>query len=67
MIDNLLVTPGFPPLYGYVMFSAGNNDPKWNCFPNQLLDLRVPSLFILGEVNVSLEQGRLDLQAEAVV
>jgi hypothetical protein len=67
VIDDLLIFSLVPPFDRDVVFPSGIDDPKWRVFSRQFVDLRIPSLFLRGKVDVPFERRRFDLQAEPLV
>src|SRR6266568_7029103 len=67
IIDYLLVSIGWPPFDGYIVFPPGRNDPERGPLPGHFMDLRVPRSFQVGEMDIAFESGWLDREAEALV
>src|ERR1051326_2613048 len=67
MIHDLLVAACVPPFYRYIILSPGDDDPKGNLLARDLMHLRVPGLFPLGEMNVAAKGSGPDRQAQASI
>src|SRR5882672_9960722 len=60
MINDRLVTLRLPPFDRDIILSTRGHDPKRSIFSGDFVDLRVPSPFLIGQVNVTLENSRFD-------
>jgi hypothetical protein len=67
VIHDLLITIGTPPFDGHVVLAASRDDPKRDFLACQFPDLRIPGLFQFGNVDISFEDGGLNVQLEPLV
>jgi hypothetical protein len=67
MIYNFLIALPSPPFDGHVILAARRDDPEWGVLPRHLMHLRVPSLLLFGEMNVSFEGAGFDRKAQVLV
>jgi len=67
MIDDLLITLRLPPLDGNVMFPTGGDNPEGRVLARDFVNLGVPGFFLIREVEVTLERGRLDPEVQTVI
>src|SRR5260370_41915188 len=59
MIDDLLVTLRLPPLNRQIVLATRCNNPKRCVLSGDFVDLRVPGLFLAGEMNIAFESSGL--------
>ena len=67
MIHHLLIPPRVPPLHSYVVFSSGNDNPERNIPAGQFPNLRVPTFFLRGKMDITFEGGWLNGQVEMLI
>ena len=67
MINNLLVTLRLPPFNCQIIFPSRRDDPKRDGRARDFVDLGVPGLLLLGEMNVTFKRRRLDVQPQALI
>src|SRR6266404_5351779 len=60
MVNDRLVALRLPPLDANIILSTGGHDPKRGIFASDFVNLRGPCLFLIGQVNVTLESCRFD-------
>src|SRR5260370_11452190 len=60
MVNDGLVTVGLPPFDGNIKLSTCGHDPKRSIFAGSFVDLREPGLFLIGQVDITLEKGRFN-------
>src|SRR5262245_33613789 len=67
MIYHLLEPADVPPFDRHVELTASYDDPERSVFTSLLVNLRIPPLFLLGDVNVSSEGCGLDVELKTLV
>src|SRR5436305_1961390 len=67
MIHYLLVSSNVPPFDGEIILAARCDYPEGNVFARELLNLRVPRLFQVRDVNVAFELSGLDPEVQRLV
>lgn len=67
MVDDVLIALSTPPLNSNIVFTARSDDPERKVDAGEFMDLREPGFLLRGEMNVSVESGRLDGQLKPFV
>src|SRR5438552_8602044 len=66
-VHDFLVTARLPPFHGYVVLAAGGDDPERGVLSSQLMNLRVPLLLPLRQLNIAFAGRQLDGKPEPFV
>jgi hypothetical protein len=67
MMDDLLITLGLPPFDRQIILAARRDNPKRDGLACDFVNLGIPGLLLIGEMNVTLKDGRFYVKAQAVI